>query len=102
MPSISRFYGITIWMYWNEGHHGRPHFHAYYGEHEASFDLAGEIIVGSLPKRALRLVQDWADRARETLASGSHPRFGQHADDLLADWERVVNEEPLEPIAPLR
>jgi hypothetical protein len=87
MPSISRFYGITIWMYWNEGHHGRPHFHAYYGEHEASFDLAGEIIVGSLPKRALRLVQDWAEL---------------YADDLLADWERVVNEEPLEPIAPLR
>jgi len=24
-----------------------------------------------------------------------------HADELLADWERVVNREPLEPIAPL-
>jgi Domain of unknown function (DUF4160) len=87
MPSISHFYGITIWMYWNEGHHSRPHFHAYYGEHEASFDLAGEIIVGSLPKRALRLVQDWAEL---------------YADDLLADWERVVKKQPLKPIPPLR
>jgi hypothetical protein len=87
MPSISRFYGITIWMYWNEGHHGRPHFHARYGEYLASLDFAGEIIVGSLPPRALRLVRDWAKL---------------HTDELLADWERVVNGEPLEPIDPLR
>jgi len=86
MPRVSYFYGIAIWMYWNEGHHGQPHFHARYGEHQASFDFAGEIIVGSLPKRALRLVEDWAEL---------------HADDLLADWQRVINKEPLEPIAPL-
>jgi len=87
MPRISYFYGIAIWMYWDEGHHRRPHFHAYYGEYEASFDLAGEIIVGELPRRQLRLVQAWAEI---------------HTDDLLADWERVVNEEPLSRIAPLR
>jgi hypothetical protein len=56
MPRISHFYGITIKMYWREGHHRVAHFHAYYGEHEASLDVAGEIIVGSLPKHALRLV----------------------------------------------
>jgi hypothetical protein len=86
MPRISYFYGITIKMYWREDHHSTPHFHAYYGEHEASLDLAGEIIAGFLPKRALRLVQDWAEL---------------HADDLNADWERAVNKEPPAPIAPL-
>jgi hypothetical protein len=87
MPSISRFYGITIWMFWNEGHHGRPHFHARYGEYQASLDLAGEIIAGELPRRILRLVQDWTEL---------------QTDELLANWQRVVNEEPLEPIDPLR
>ncbi|HEY5344265.1 MAG TPA: DUF4160 domain-containing protein [Solirubrobacteraceae bacterium] len=57
MPRLSYFYGIIISMFWDEGHHGRPHFHAYYGEHEASLDLTGEIIVGDLPNRQLRLVQ---------------------------------------------
>lgn len=73
-------------MYWREDHHSTPHFHAYYGEHEASLDLAGEIIAGFLPKRALRLVQDWAEL---------------HAGDLNADWERAVNKELPAPIAPL-
>ncbi len=86
MPSISHFYGITITMYWREGHHSRPHFHARYGEYRASLDLAGEIIVGSLPKRALRLVQDWTKL---------------HAEELDADWQRAVNKELLAPIAPL-
>jgi len=30
LPRISFFYGIAIWMYWNEGVHARPHFHARY------------------------------------------------------------------------
>jgi hypothetical protein len=87
MPSISHFYGITIWMYWDEPHHHAPHFHALYGEHEASLDFAGEIIVGSLPKRALRLVQDWAEL---------------HADELNADWELATGGKPLNQIDPLR
>ena len=28
MPRVSFFYGIGIWMYFNEGVHNRPHFHA--------------------------------------------------------------------------
>jgi hypothetical protein len=87
MPTLSYFYGITITMFWDEPHHSRPHFHARYGEHKASLDLAGEIIAGELPKRALRLVQAWVEL---------------HADELKADWERAVDEQPLSPIAPLR
>jgi Domain of unknown function (DUF4160) len=87
MPRISQFDGIIIGMFWDEGHHGRPHFHAYYGEHEASLDLGGEVIAGFLPTRILRLVQRWA---------------GIHIDELNADWELAVNRKPLNPIPPLR
>lgn len=86
MPKLSFFYGITITMYWRESHHSRPHFHARYGEYKASFDLAGEVIAGELPRSQLRLVQAWAEL---------------HADDLAANWERVVNKETLTPITPL-
>lgn len=86
MPRISHFYGITIKMYWREGHHRLAHFHAYYGEHEASLNVAGEIIVGSLPKHALRLVQDWAEL---------------HAAELEANWQLVLSKKPLDPIDPL-
>jgi hypothetical protein len=47
VPRISAFYGITIWMYWNEGAHARPHFHARYAGRAASIDLDGELIAGS-------------------------------------------------------
>lgn len=86
VPRISYFYGITITMHWDEPHHSRPHFHARYGDYKASLDLTGQIIVGSLPKRILRRVRDWAEL---------------HADELDADWQRVVNEEPPVAIAPL-
>ncbi|MGO9960787.1 MAG: DUF2442 domain-containing protein [Solirubrobacteraceae bacterium] len=60
MPRISAFYGIVIWMYHDEIHHlGRPHFHARYGEDEASIDIETiAVIAGDLPPRAMRLVAD--------------------------------------------
>jgi len=87
MPRISYFYGITISMHWDEPHRHTPHFHALYGEHEASLDLAGEVIAGHLPRRQLRLVQAWAEL---------------HAEELNADWALAADEQPLSSIAPLR
>jgi hypothetical protein len=86
MPRISIFYGITISMYWNEGAHARPHFHARYSSQAASVDFASVIIAGSLPPRALTLVGEWA-------------RI--HADELTANWERARRDEPMDPIDPL-
>src|ERR1043166_4233240 len=37
MPTISRFYGITIRMYWTD--HGPPHFHAIHGGTAAAFAI---------------------------------------------------------------
>ena len=89
MPRISAFYGITIWMYHDEVHHrGRPHFHATYGDDEASIDVARlEIIAGRLPPRAKRLVVEWAL---------------EHRPELNENWERARRHQPLQPIEPLR
>ena len=37
MPEISRFLGIVIAMYYRD--HAPPHFHAIYGEHEATVNI---------------------------------------------------------------
>ncbi len=70
MPTISAFYGILIRMYFND--HAPPHFHARYGEFEATINLATlEVIQGELPPRALNLVQEWAMI---------------HKEELVQDW----------------
>lgn len=46
-------------------------------------DFAGAVIAGSLPRRALVLVAEWAVL---------------HGDDLAANWERARRDQPLEPI----
>jgi hypothetical protein len=86
VPRISFFYGIAIYMYWDEGIHTRPHFHARYSGQVASVALDGEIIAGSLPPRAAALVAEWA-----TL----------HCTELEANWARARREESLEAVEPL-
>lgn len=85
MPRISSFYGIVIVMYFDD--HPPPHFHARYGEHEAQVAIAtGEVIHGSLPRSASKLVKEWA---------------ALHRDELLDDWQRAERAEPLVSIEPL-
>lgn len=72
-------------MYYNE--HSPPHFHAKYGEEQASLRIDnGEILEGSLGRRALRLVQEW--------------RALHHAE-LHEDWMRARARQPLNKIEPL-
>ena len=85
MPRISSFYGIVIAMYYRE--HGEPHFHALYGEYEASIAIASlEVLHGDLPSRAMRLVKRWASL---------------HRGELHRDWNLAEQGEVLESIAPL-
>lgn len=59
MPTISSFYGILIRMFFND--HAPPHFHARYGDFEATINIDTlEVLQGELPNRALKLVQEWA------------------------------------------
>jgi hypothetical protein len=85
MPTISTFYGILIRMFFND--HGPPHFHARYGEFEATIDLVTlEVSQGELPSRALRLVQEWAMI---------------HKEELLEDWRLCRENAPPAKIEPL-
>ncbi|MBF0209726.1 MAG: DUF4160 domain-containing protein [Desulfamplus sp.] len=60
MPELARFYGLIIYMFAKD--HCPPHFHAKYNEHKAMINIEnGELISGYLPRRALRLVQDWVE-----------------------------------------
>jgi Domain of unknown function (DUF4160) len=76
-------------MYHDEIHHrGRPHFHARYGEAEASIDLERLVVMaGELPPRAQRLVVEWA---------------AAHQTELRDNWARARDHQPLVAIEPLR
>ena len=85
MPQISQFFGIVIYMYFNE--HLPSHFHAEYGEAEAVYRIDTlDVIRGKLPRRAHALVVEWA-----TL----------HRPELRADWDRARQAVPLLEIEPL-
>lgn len=84
MPEISRFLGIVIGMFYSE--HGVPHFHAVYGEFEATIEIESEQVHGHLPGRALGLALEWTRL---------------HRRELLEDWRRARAGEPLVHIAPL-
>jgi hypothetical protein len=72
MPRISSFFGIVISMYWNEGGHQVPHFHAEYGEEHASVAFDGTILEGTLPARSSRFVREWALLHQAELARNRH------------------------------
>jgi len=58
LPELSRFFGIIIAMYYND--HAPPHFHAKYGDDQASIRIDnGEVLEGELGTRARRLVDEW-------------------------------------------
>ncbi len=85
MPEICRFYGIVIKMYF--GDHPPPHFHAEYGEHEAVLSIERlTVIGGSLPPRAMGLVNEWASL---------------HRSELLVAWGRAEALSPTGKIDPL-
>jgi len=68
MPTVSRFYGIAIKMFFIQREHQPSHFHAIYGEYNALFALDTlEMIEGDLPNRAVRLVKEWAQRYQKEL-----------------------------------
>lgn len=84
MPVIARFYGVVIKMYFKQSEHNPPHIHAIYGEYIGAVDIkTGDMLEGDLPKRALRMVQEWIEA---------------HKKDLMEIWEtqNFVELPPLE------
>lgn len=85
MPTISRFYGIVIFMNYND--HQPPHFHARYQDQEIIVEIESGTIEGRMSKRALGMVLEWLDL---------------HQAELMEDWERARQRQPLKPIQPLQ
>lgn len=85
MPQICHFFGVVIYMYFND--HAPPHFHAEYGEHEAVYTIETlEIMRGGLPRRAHGMVVEWASL---------------HRDELRQNWNLAFHMRPLYRIEPL-
>jgi len=74
MPRVSAFYGVVVYMYWNERDHPVAHFHAYHAGRRASVSVNGEVLAGSLEPRALHFVREWATSGgRRSWPTGNGP-----------------------------
>jgi hypothetical protein len=73
-------------MFFND--HAPPHFHARYGEFEATIDIGTlAVLQGQLPRRALNLVQEWAT---------------MHRGELLEDWRLCRENARPNKVEPLQ
>lgn len=89
MPEIARFLGIIIRMYVEaDSQHHSPHFHAYYQEAVAIYNIESiELMAGKLPQRQQRFVEAWAEL---------------HHKELLENWERLQKGHAPIKIEPLK
>lgn len=84
MPVISRFYGIVVFMNYND--HDPPHFHAKYQDHEITMQIETGIVLGRMSKRALRMLFEWSE---------------MYQRELMENWELARERKPLILISPL-
>jgi len=84
MPIISRFFGIVIFMNYND--HLPPHFHARHQNDEVTVEIVTGIVQGRMSRRELRMVLEWSEN---------------YQTELMEDWELARNRLPLRRIPPL-
>jgi hypothetical protein len=86
MPVISEFFGIKIYMYWNE--HFPEHFHAEYGSAKALISIPDAVVIkGALPAKQLKLVLAWCEI---------------HRGELMTNWLAARAHDEISKIDPLR
>ncbi len=67
MPAIAEFNGITLYIYYPPREHPPPHFHAIYGDQDASFAIETlEVTAGRLRRPQRKAVTDWGHPAGST------------------------------------
>jgi hypothetical protein len=84
MPEICRFYGIIIFMNYND--HDPPHFHARYEDQEVTIEINSGIVKGHMSKRALRMLFEWSEI---------------HQEELMENWRLTRERKQLEKVPPL-
>ncbi len=85
MPQICTFYGIIILM--NFADHAPAHFHAWYNDYKVIVSIKDGVVKGEMPGRALKMILEWLEL---------------HREELMDNWEKAQNGEPLEKITPLK
>ncbi len=85
MPTISKFYGIVVFMNYND--HPPPHFHARYQDQEVIVEIETDLVEGRMSKRALRMVLEWLDL---------------HQVALMNNWDLARQRKALREIQPLQ
>lgn len=84
MPVLSKFYGITIRMYFLQKEHNPPHIHAIYGDDVAAITiLDGNILEGALPNKALELVREWVSLNKDELLKIWETQDFKHLPPLM-------------------
>ncbi|WP_035986155.1 DUF4160 domain-containing protein [Leptolyngbya sp. KIOST-1] len=85
MPTISRFYGIVVFINYNDH---QPHtFTSRYQDQEIIVEIETGTVEGRMAKRALRMVLEWLDL---------------HQEELMANWELARQRKALNEIQPLQ
>lgn len=84
MPTISQFYGLVVFMNYSE--HPPAHFHVRYQGQEVSVEIQSGMVTGKMSRRALQMIFAWMEL---------------HQEELMDNWVRAQNREPLRPISPL-
>ena len=66
MPEVSRFFGISIRMYFDD--HNPPHFHAIYAGDEIEIGISPlTVLHGKIPRRALGMAMEWQWNGRRCI-----------------------------------
>ena len=84
MPTISRFYGIIIFMNYND--HLPPHFHARYQDQEVIVEIENGLVQGKMSRRALSMILEWSERYQQ---------------ELMRNWDLARARKALEQVPPL-
>lgn len=85
MPLVCEFFGIKIYMYWDE--HMPPHFHAQYVDQKALVSINDAVVIkGSLPSKQLKLVLAWCEL---------------HKEELMENWDSAKQHDEIHRINPL-
>jgi Domain of unknown function (DUF4160) len=84
VPTISRFRGMTISMYFKD--HSPPHFHVWSQGRAASIRIDPvELLDGRIDRKQFALVKRWANL---------------HRKELEENWQRARARGTLKPIEP--
>ena len=84
MPTISRFFGIVIFMNYND--HLPPHFHARYQDQEVTVEIETGLVQGRMSRRELRMILEWSEK---------------YQPELMVNWERARTSQSLQSVPPL-